>query len=221
MTYKLIIFDLDGTLINTIDDLGTAVNHALSLRGWPLHDMQAYKAMVGHGVRQLLINAMPEPYCYNTAQIDAALADFTAYYTAHIDVMTLPYDGMCQLLEDLQREGAVLAVASNKFQAGTETLVSKFFPQVGFCKVCGNMEGMPLKPDAALVESIIAAAGGELERSEIVMVGDSSTDMQTAANAGIDSIAVSWGFRPASSLKGAGRVVDDVQQLREALGLPA
>ena len=192
--YKTVLFDLDGTLIDTIEDLGEAVNHALSMRGFPLHSMEEYRKMVGHGVRNLVTQALPEKFQADESLIDSALADFKAYYTAHIDVHTRPYPGMQELLRDLHAAGASLAVASNKFQSGTEHLIHEFFGDVPFVAILGNREGYPLKPDPEIVGEVLrkAAVGPE----DAVLVGDSGTDMKTARNGGIAAIAVSWGYRP-------------------------
>ena len=192
--YKAVLFDLDGTLLDTIEDLGAAVNHALSLRGFSLHDTQQYRAMVGHGVRNLVMQALPEKFQADDSLIDSALADFKAYYTTHIDDHTRPYPGMSDLLRDLHAAGVALAVASNKFQSGTDRLIHTFFGDLPFVAVLGNREGFPLKPDPEIVGEVLrkAAVGPE----EAVMVGDSGTDMRTARNGGIAAIAVGWGYRP-------------------------
>ena len=216
---KLAIFDLDGTLIDTIEDLGTAVNHALGLRGLALHSMAEYKDMVGHGVRNLVKDALagslgrqPED-----ALVDSALADFVDYYVAHIDVHTRPYPGIQALLSKLQGKGLKLAVASNKFQEGAEKLVKEFFPDIRFVAVLGNSPELPLKPDAAVVQLVLDKAG--VSREEAVFVGDSATDMKTAANGGVRSIGVSWGFRPRTDLEqsGAMDIADSVEQLFEKI----
>ena len=216
---KHAIFDLDGTLIDTIEDLGTAVNHALGLRGLALHSMAEYKDMVGHGVRNLVKDALagslgrqPED-----ALVDAALADFVDYYVAHIDVHTRPYPGIQALLSKLQGKGLKLAVASNKFQEGAEKLVKEFFPDIRFVAVLGNSPELPLKPDAAVVQLVLDKAG--VSREEAVFVGDSATDMKTAANGGVRSIGVSWGFRPRTDLEqsGAMDIADSAEQLFEKI----
>ena len=216
---KLAIFDLDGTLIDTIEDLGTAVNHALGLRGLALHSMAEYKDMVGHGVRNLVKDALagslgrqPED-----AFVDSALADFVDYYVAHIDVHTRPYPGIQALLSKLQGKGLKLAVASNKFQEGAEKLVKEFFPDIRFVAVLGNSPELPLKPDAAVVQLVLDKAG--VSREEAVFVGDSATDMKTAANGGVRSIGVSWGFRPRTDLEqsGAMDIADSAEQLFEKI----
>jgi len=190
---KVVIFDLDGTLLNTIEDLGRAVNYALSLRGLPLHSMEEYRGMVGHGVRNLVTVALPKELQADEALIDAALADFKSYYTAHIDVHTRPYPGMVEAVRQLHEKGIKLAVASNKFQSGTESLIAEFFPGIPFVAVLGNRPGYPLKPDPEIVGEVLRQASALPE--EAAMVGDSNTDMKTAENGGIRALAVSWGYR--------------------------
>ena len=190
---KVVIFDLDGTLLNTLEDLGRAVNYALSLRGFPQHSLDEYRGMVGHGVRNLVTVALPKELQADNALIDAALADFKAYYTAHIDVHTRPYAGMVEVVQLLHTRGVKLAIASNKFQSGTETLIAEFFPGIPFVAVLGNRPGYPLKPDPEIVGEVLRQASAS--PSEAAMVGDSLTDMKTAANGGIRAIAVTWGYR--------------------------
>ena len=190
---KVVIFDLDGTLLNTLEDLGRAVNYALSLRGFPLHSLDEYRGMVGHGVRNLVTVALPKELQADDALIDATLADFKAYYTAHIDVHTRPYAGMVEVVQQLHARGVKLAIASNKFQSGTETLIAEFFPGIPFVAVLGNRPGYPLKPDPEIVGEVLRQASAS--PSEAAMVGDSLTDMKTAANGGIRAIAVTWGYR--------------------------
>lgn len=190
---KVVIFDLDGTLLNTLEDLGRAVNYALSLRGFPQHSLDEYRGMVGHGVRNLVTVALPKELQADNALIDAALADFKAYYTAHIDVHTRPYAGMVEVVQQLHARGVKLAIASNKFQSGTETLIAEFFPGIPFVAVLGNRPGYPLKPDPEIVGEVLRQASAS--PSEAAMVGDSLTDMKTAANGGIRGIAVNWGYR--------------------------
>jgi phosphoglycolate phosphatase len=197
---KLVLFDLDGTLLNTIEDLGEAVNYALSQKGLPLHTMDEFPAMVGRGIRNLVKQALPEVLREDSAFVDNCLAIFKKYYSEHIDVHTCPYDGMHRLLKELHNRGVKLAVVSNKFQEGAELLVNEFFGDIPFVCVLGNREGHPLKPDPAIVKEVLDAAG--IQKEDAVLVGDSVPDMLTAAGGGIDAIAVGWGYSPASVLAG-------------------
>ena len=214
MTHKLVLFDLDGTLLDTLDDLSEAVNYALAMRGFPNHTRDEYMKMVGHGVRNLVKQALPEEVQGDDALVDAALADFKGYYTAHIDIHTHPYPGMQELVNTLHQNGVFLAIASNKFQEGTEYLVRKFFPGVPFVSILGNRPGFPLKPDPEIVGEVLRKAG--IGPEEAILVGDSPTDMKTAANGGIDAIAVSWGYRPMREYPDL-TVVDSAEELKNRL----
>jgi len=194
MKYKVILFDLDGTLLDTLEDLAEAVNAALRKRGLPLHSTDEYRKMVGHGVRNLVTVALPEAFRADEAFIDSCLADFKAYYTEHIDVHTHPYPGIPELLSRLHESGSRIAVASNKFQEGTERLIAEFFPGIPFVTILGNRPGYPLKPDPEIVGEVLRKA--DASPAGAILVGDSSTDMLTARNGGIRSIAVTWGYRP-------------------------
>jgi len=208
---KLMIFDLDGTLLNTIDDLGTAANHTLAELGLPQHTLDEYRLMVGNGMRKLIMRALPLDKASDDAFIDSTLKQFLEYYAAHIDVYTKPYPGIPELINTLSTDGYLLAVASNKIQAGAERLIERFFPGIPFVAVMGNSPLYPLKPDAAVVEYIMDKAG--TDRNSTVMVGDSGTDIQTARNAGIPIIAVSWGFRPRHELTSADYIADSTDAL--------
>lgn len=198
---ELVIFDLDGTLLDTIGDLAVACNAVLALRGLPQHSYEDYCHFVGNGIMRLVERALPEelrtPYT-----VAAVRADFVKYYTEHIDTYTKPYEGVPELMTELVRRGIRVAVASNKFQAGTEKLVRLFFPGVDFAAVFGQREGVPLKPDPAVVGEILARTGVDGER--VLYIGDSGVDMQTAAAAGVRSVGVTWGFRDRAELVGAG-----------------
>jgi phosphoglycolate phosphatase len=216
MYNRLFIFDLDGTLLNTIGDLAVGCDHMLSLRGLPTHTYEEYCSFVGNGIMRLVERALPEEL--RTADyIKSARRDFVDFYIEHIDAHTVPYEGMVELINLLQQRGAKLAVASNKFQAGTEKLIKKFFPSIEWVEICGNREGVPLKPDTALVDMILEKAG--IEREGCVMIGDSGVDIQTARNAGIRSVGVSWGFRSRSELEenGADYIADTADELLHIL----
>lgn len=208
---KLVIFDLDGTLLNTIADLAEGVNHTLADLGLPQHTIDEYTLMVGNGMRKLVMRALPQDKAADEAFVDSTLTAFLSYYADHIDVHTRPYPGIPELINTLSTAGYQLAVASNKIQAGAEKLIEKFFPGIPFTAVMGNSPLYPLKPDAAVVEYIMQKAG--TDRAHTVMVGDSGTDIQTARNAGIPIIAVSWGFRPRNELTSADCIADSTTAL--------
>ena len=216
MKNKLIIFDLDGTLLNTIGDLAIGCDHMLALRGLPGHTYEEYCTFVGNGIMRLVERALPEEL-RTEEYVKAARKDFVDYYIDHIDQKSVPYEGITELIDELQAKGAKLAVASNKFQAGTDKLIRKFFPNIDFVEICGNREGVPLKPDTALVDFILEKAG--VERNRVAMVGDSGVDIQTARNAGIRSVGVSWGFRSVEELKEnrADYIVSSAEELRKVL----
>ncbi len=216
MKPELVIFDLDGTLLNTIGDLAVSCNHMLALRGLPQHGYDDYCRFVGNGIMRLVERALPEEL-RTPEYVKEARRDFLAHYIDHIDIRTRPYDGITQVVETLYRDGVKLAVASNKFQAGTEKLIREYFPDIEFVEVRGNRDGVPLKPDTAMIDPIIAAAG--VARDRCVMVGDSAVDMQTARNAGIGSIGVSWGFRDRVELEEnhADRIADTPEELLDII----
>lgn len=216
MQNKLVIFDLDGTLLNTIGDLAAGCDEMLRLRGLPTHSFADYCSFVGNGIMRLVERALPEEL-RSPEYVAAARRDFVNYYIDHIDLHTHPYEGIVELVEELAAEGCKLAIASNKFQAGTDKLIKKFFPTIDFVMICGNREGVPLKPDTALVDLILDAA--EVGRERCVMVGDSAVDILTAQRAGIHSVGVSWGFRSRTELQEAGAeyIADSVAELRSIL----
>lgn len=215
MNTELVIFDLDGTLLDTIGDLAAACNVVLERRGLPQHSYEEYCHFVGNGIMRLVERALPEEL--RTPELVAAVrADFVDYYTAHIDLLTRPYEGIAELVAELTRRGVKLAVASNKFQAGTEKLVARFFPRTAFAAVLGQRAGVALKPDPAVVEEILARTG--VDRGRVLYVGDSGVDMETAAAAGVRSAGVTWGFRDRAELEAAG-ARHIVERPEELLGL--
>ncbi|MBR0338921.1 MAG: HAD family hydrolase [Alistipes sp.] len=213
---RLAIFDLDGTLLDTIGDLAEACNHMLTLRGLATHTREEYHKMVGNGILKLVERALPE-HLRTHDYVMAAREDFLAYYIDHIDRYTRPYDGIREVLHTLQDEGWTLAVASNKFDSGTKHLVASIFPEVKFKAIYGNREDFPLKPDAALVELIMKEC--QAEREMTTMIGDSGVDMQTAKNGGVRSIGCTWGFRSRTELEenGADYIVDSPLEILQIL----
>jgi phosphoglycolate phosphatase len=216
MDTKLMIFDLDGTLLDTIGDLAACCDHVLAARGLPLHTYEEYCGFVGNGVMRLVERALPEEL--RTPETVAAVrADFVAYYTEHIDRFTRPYEGIPELLRELVQRGVRLAVASNKFQIGTEKLVRIYFPSIRFDAVFGQRPGVPLKPDPQVVREILADT--DAESGAVLYAGDSGVDMDTARAAGVRSVGVTWGFRDRAELyeHGADHVVDRPGEILELL----
>ena len=198
---KIIIFDLDGTLLNTLSDLAHSANFALGKCGFPTHPIEDYKWYIGNGITKLLERILPENQI--TEPIVKQIKDFfLTYYDEHNTDYTEPYHGIPELLKRLSSQGWMLAVASNKYQKATEKLVKLFFPDISFTAVLGQREGIPAKPNPAIVYDILTIAG--LTPREALYIGDSGVDMETAANSGLVSIGVTWGFRPREELEATG-----------------
>ena len=214
---QLAIFDLDGTLLNTIEDLADSCNHALRVCGFPERELKEYNMMVGRGIYNLFRAALPS--AEKTEENVQRIADvFIPYYNIHKCDLTRPYDGITDLLKTLSRKGIKLAVASNKYQEGAEGVVNHYFPQVDFVKVLGQSEGRPIKPSPEIVEEIMREAG-IADKNLVSYIGDSDVDMMTGANAGVRTIGVTWGFRSREELLGHNpwKTVDTPQELLECL----
>ena len=195
---KLVIFDLDGTLLDTIADLAESANYALKQLGYPTHDVETIRTFVGNGINKLLERALP-PHEQTEENVMRMRAHFVPYYDVHNADLSSPYPGIVNLLEDLQAKGIQIAVASNKYQAATVKLVKQYFPNIDFVEILGQREGINVKPDPTIVFDILKKAKVSFE--ETLYVGDSGVDMQTAINAGIDAVGVTWGFRPRAELE--------------------
>jgi len=194
-----IIFDLDGTLLNTIDDLATATNHALEALGYPRHGMWVYPTMVGNGVRKLVERALPAEARSDEAAVERMLAEFRKYYDEHLCDATTPYRGIPELLGELSARGINLAVTSNKYESAVRRLISHFFPDANFRAVLGHVEGLPVKPDPSVVFKALSIC--PTPKADTLYIGDSGTDMETARRACIESVGVSWGFRSVLELR--------------------
>ena len=209
---KLVIFDLDGTLLNTIEDLGNAANYALSRNGYPTHSLASYPFFVGNGVRNLIRKALPDD-ARTDSIIDSLLKDFKEFYNEHNTDCTKPYDGIVELLRKLQDNGVKMAVASNKYQQATEKIIASYFGDIDFVAVYGQRDGVNVKPDPSVVFSILADA--KVPKSDVLYVGDSGVDMETARRACVDSVGVTWGFRSEKELNEyhADRIVNKVSDI--------
>ena len=213
---KLIIFDLDGTLLNTIADLGNACNYALKQAGYVEHPLTAYNYMVGNGVRRLMERAAPDA---SPEVIDSLLRDFRSYYDEHCMDCTQPYPGMPELLETLVSSGIKVAVASNKYQAAVDKITAHYFPNINFAAIRGERHDCPKKPDPSVIFAILNES--PTPKADVMMVGDSAVDMETARRACIESTGVTWGFRPVSELRGAyaDNIVSDPGEIIDLAGL--
>lgn len=194
--YKLVIFDLDGTLVNSLEDLGNACNSALERFGYPTHPMDSFRYFVGDGVPMLIRRALPESE-RSEENIARVKAVFDEIYGRNYNVCTRPYDGITELLDKLKAEGILIAVASNKPDNFTQTIVTSMFGDA-FSYVSGKKEGFEKKPDPQIALHIMEKLG--VSPKDVLFAGDSSVDMQTAHNAGCDCIGCVWGFRTLQEL---------------------
>lgn len=196
---KLAIFDLDGTLLDTVQDLGEATNHALRTLGFKEREGEEYKILCGKGIYNLFKAALPEG-ASTEDNVKKMASLFLPYYDEHKCDYTRPYAGIIEMLDTITEAGVRIALASNKYQEGAEKLVKHFFRNYDFLKIMGQEDGRPIKPDPAIVD-IIIAEDGAINKNEVVYIGDSNVDMQTGINAGVRTIGVTWGFRSRKELE--------------------
>lgn len=213
--FKVAIFDLDGTLLNTIDDLANACNYALSKFSFPTHESEKYKTFIGNGLYKLVERALPLENRDNET-VNMVLDVFNKYYNEHMMDMTRPYNGVMDLLDHLIDEGIGLAVVSNKKHDFTLEIIHKYFSD-RFKLVLGLRENYKAKPDPTSLLEVINEFG--ISKEECIYIGDSNVDIRTARNAGVKSIGVSWGFRGGEELlkEGADYLVNNVEELKEII----
>ncbi len=196
---KAIIFDLDGTILDTLADLMGAMNGMLRHFGYPEHhEPQFHKLAIGTGARNYVRKSLPQEVAEDEEKLDVCLLKMREIYAAHTNDLTKPYDGIFELLETLTRDGIIINVLSNKPNIPTGELVKAWFSNYPFRYVYGEREGVPRKPDPKAPLEIANALG--LSPDEVAFVGDSGVDMQTGKNAGMLPIGVLWGFRSAEEL---------------------
>ena len=197
--YKLVIFDLDGTLLNSIGDLAESCNYALKMCGYDTHPVNAYNFFVGNGIMKLIERALPEEG-RDAKTLREMREYFLWHYSKNNNVFTKPYNGIVELLHRLMSDGCMLAVASNKYQEATESIIKSYFGDIDFIKVLGQREGIPIKPNPYVINEILSCTNVRAE--ETIYVGDSGVDAQTAKNVdGLTFIGVTWGFRPQKELE--------------------
>lgn len=212
--YKHVIFDLDGTLLNTIDDLADTGNHVCTLHGWPTHTVDAFKLMVGNGIPKLVERFAPQ----GTSQevLDQAFQEFMDWYGVHKEDKTAPYAGMPEVAKALREAGVSIAVLSNKADVMAGPVVEHYYPGI-FPVVQGALPGLPTKPDPTLLHKLMDRLGATQE--DTLFVGDSNVDIRTAKNGGLTGCGVLWGFRSREELEAAGAdvIVSTPQELLDLI----
>lgn len=190
MKYKLVIFDMDGTVLDTLRDLTDSVNYILEKHNMPTHDIEKIKYFVGNGIHKLIERAvLPDT---DSELLEYIYEEFLVYYKEHCHIKTAPYDGIPELIKELRKKGYLTAIATNKSDSALRELLEVYFKDLFDCAI-GVKEGVNIKPAKDMVEYILKELN--CTKAEAVYVGDSDVDLLTAANSGIDCIAVSWGFR--------------------------
>lgn len=213
---KAVIFDLDGTLIDSVEDLAVATNFALGKSGYPIHPTESYKTFVGDGVLKLIERAVPMEV--SEEDISIVKEYFSSYYNKHYDIKTKPYSGIRELLDELIKMDIKLSVASNKPHEFTCAIVERFFPSI-FSVVMGAKDGFERKPSPQIANIIMDELG--VANNETLFVGDTNIDIMTAKSAGINSVGCLWGFRGMVELMNAGAnfIIEKPSKILMILGL--
>ena len=198
---KLVIFDLDGTLLDTLADLALSTNHALALNGFSEHPVESYKLFVGNGADKLIERALP-PENRVPKIHERVKRDFLNHYSVHLNDHTSPYPAITELLVELCKRGVQVAVATNKPQEAARRVMAEKLSAVPFAAILGQVAERAVKPNPEIVFEIMKIAG--VQASETLYVGDSDVDMQTANNANVAGVGCKWGFRSAQELTESG-----------------
>jgi haloacid dehalogenase superfamily, subfamily IA, variant 1 with third motif having Dx(3-4)D or Dx(3-4)E len=216
MKFKAVIFDLDGTLLDTLDDLGDSTNAVLMRRGFPVHEMKEYKHFIGNGIYNLVVRALPEDV-KDREFIDNCVQEMREEYSKRIIARTHPYDGITDLFDRLKELNIKMGILSNKPNEATNYVVSKLLPSYEFAEVYGERQGVPRKPDPTGAIDMARSMG--VLPSEVLYLGDSGVDMETANKAGMWAVGALWGFRDRDELveNGARAVISKPVELLKYL----
>lgn len=216
MKFQAVIFDLDGTLLDTVEDIGDAANRVLSGIGFPIHPISSYRQFIGEGVKVLFTRALPEGQ-RNEGLLVACLKEFIEVYSQNYNVKSKPYDGIPELLDALSTRGIKLAILSNKPDSLTQDCVTSLLPNWDFEVVLGQRASVPRKPDPQGALEI--AEKLTILPANFLFLGDTPIDMNTALSAGMFSVGAAWGFRPVKELKenGARAVIDKPIELLDLI----
>ena len=214
MSYKAVLFDMDGTLLDTLEDLCDSTNHALAQMGYPLRGIEEIRRFIGNGAEKQIRRAVPEGT--SEGKIMETLAAFRAYYQDHCQIKTKVYDGLLDVLSELKEKSVKMAVVSNKPDAAVKKLSREYFGD-RLDYAIGPSDGVRCKPYPDMAEEALKALG--VEKKDAVFVGDSEVDVQTGLNAGLDVIAVSWGFRSREVVieAGASKIADNASELEKLI----
>lgn len=212
MKFTHVIFDLDGTLLNTLDDLTAAGNHMCELHGWPTYTADEFRYKIGNGQPKLIERLIPAEFAGDGRVFEQALSEFRTYYSAHKQDQTAPYPGIIETLDALAGAGATLAVLSNKDHAATTPLVAQYFGE-RFAVAQGRVDAFPPKPAAPITLHVLEFL--DAEPATTLYVGDSNVDIACGHNAGMTACGVAWGFRGRTELEAAGAdyVIDEPREL--------
>ncbi|WP_315373548.1 HAD family hydrolase [uncultured Selenomonas sp.] len=205
MQYKAVIFDLDGTLVDSLADLSDSVNLMLESYGFPTHEVEKYRYFVGNGSKKLMERTLPRDKAASAEFVEEALAKYKAIYKERLLEKTRPYNGVRELLEELKSRGIPLGVCTNKHNDAALTIVKILFAPGTFEEVLGDRPGFPKKPNPATPLEIASHLG--VKPDEVAYLGDTSVDMETAVHAGFLPVGVLWGFRPEEELVKSGAKV--------------
>ncbi len=201
MNCKAVIFDLDGTLLDTLKDIADAANRTLTQYGYPTHPHTAYTWLVGDGARELITRALPEQHRHDDT-IEACVAGFISDYNSNWDAATKVYPGIIELIHKLHRREIKLSVVTNKPHRFAKVMIDRYFDGITFDPILGQQDHIPKKPHPQ--QALAAAEQNDVKPSECIFIGDSAVDMNTAQRAGMTPVGAAWGFRPVQELVNAG-----------------